>query len=121
MFLRGMEGLVGGGSEGCPVFFMTPGRAGDPVKNMTQSVAVYTGWGDGECEQSVLSVVGLLFAFLARPKKVNRKKRVRRGRCPLVDPPLAVAITCGIKIGRTVLPLCSRSFVLQGKCVALRV
>ena len=103
------------------------------------------------CEQSFLSVVGLLFIFLSRDKKTNQKKRVRRGDTPLVDPPeivrflsvwaessqgggfacysivwrkngmdggiyrvegsfrlvdppLAVAITCGIKIGRTVLP-----------------
>ena len=42
--------------------------------------------GVGWCEQSVLFFVGLLFTFLAHPKKVNRKKRVQGGD-PLVDPP----------------------------------
>jgi len=29
------------------------------------------------CEQSFLTFITLLFTFLARPKKVNRKKRVQ--------------------------------------------
>ena len=52
------------------------------------------------CEQNFLTLVGLLFIFLAHPKKTNQKKRVQGG-YPLVDPPgLCAFCTCGTKVVR---------------------
>ena len=41
------------------------------------NIAFFPLWGVFSlCEDRFLTVVGYLFTFLARPKKVNRKKRV---------------------------------------------